>query len=211
MQNFFFINIKKSTYFNMKQNSSYNLIAGVDEAGRGPLAGGVYAAAVILPKQYYLPNLRDSKKLTSLQREKLNQAIQNQAISFAIANASVDEIESLNILQATLLAMSRAISQLQPCAHQVQIDGNHIPKNLTIPAQCIIKGDNKIAQISAASILAKVARDHEMMILDKQYPEYGFAKHKGYGTKDHLNALKKYGYIESHRKNFAPIKYMLKG
>ncbi|MBN3859174.1 ribonuclease HII [Neisseriaceae bacterium PsAf] len=194
----------------MEPNSSYNLIAGVDEAGRGPLAGGVYAAAVILPKEYDLPNLKDSKKLTGLQREKLNQQIQNQAISFAIANASVSEIESLNILQATLLAMSRAISKLKPQARQVQIDGNQMPKNLTIPAECIIKGDSKIAQISAASILAKVARDHEMLLLDKEYPEYGFAKNKGYGTKEHLLALEKYGYISAHRKNFAPIKYMLK-
>lgn len=185
------------------------LIGGVDEAGRGPLAGAVYAAAVILPPSYHLPGLKDSKKLSPSQRERLSRAISEQAVSFAIAKATVAEIENLNILQASLLAMSRAITQLEPQPTYILIDGNQLPAQLPCPARAIIKGDATIACISAASILAKVARDAEMLLLDQIYPCYDFKHNKGYGTKTHLEALRRYGYSPIHRKNFAPIKYML--
>ncbi len=185
------------------------LICGVDEAGRGPLAGKVVAAAVILDPTRPILGLNDSKKLSEKKRDSLYQEIIEKALAYAIAEASVLEIDTLNILQASLLAMQRAISQLQPQADKALIDGNKIPQRLLIPAEAIIGGDGLIAEISAASILAKVSRDRQLYELDQLYPEYGFAKHKGYGTKLHLEALAKYGPIEGiHRISFAPVKQL---
>lgn len=185
------------------------LICGVDEAGRGPLAGNVVAAAVILDPSRPILGLNDSKKLSEKKRDALYQEIIEKALAYSIAEASVAEIDSLNILQASLLAMRRAIQQLQPQAGKALIDGNKIPQQLIIPAEAIIGGDGLIAEISAASILAKVTRDQQLYELDLLYPEYGFAKHKGYGTKLHLEALAKYGSIPGiHRTSFAPIKQL---
>lgn len=182
------------------------LICGVDEAGRGPLAGNVVAAAVILDPNHPIVGLDDSKKLSARKREALYEQIINHALAFAIAEASVAEIDQLNILQASLLAMSRAVSQLAITPTKALIDGNKIPHQLTIPAEAIIGGDALMAEISAASILAKVTRDRQLIELDKIYPSYGFAKHKGYGTKEHLLALEKFGPIkEVHRLSFAPV------
>jgi ribonuclease HII len=179
---------------------------GVDEAGRGPLAGRVYAAAVILNPDKPIVGLADSKILSQNKREELYLDIINKSKAYCIAYAEVVEIEQLNILQATFLAMKRAIEGLDIKPSLALIDGNHIPPKLQIKAEAIIKGDGKVAEISAASILAKVARDNNMCELDKEYPEYGFAKHKGYGTKEHLAAISKYGVLSIHRKTFAPIK-----
>lgn len=184
--------------------ASMHRIAGVDEAGRGPLAGPVYAAAVILDEGQPISGLNDSKKLTESKRELLFAEIQSKALAWAIASASVDEISELNVLQATLLAMSRAVAALQPQATAAVIDGNQMPK-LTIPAQTLIGGDGIEPCISAASILAKVARDRLMRELDLMYPMYGFAKHKGYGTKAHMAALTEFGPCEHHRATYAPV------
>lgn len=184
------------------------VICGVDEAGRGPLAGRVYAAAVVLDANNPVLGLADSKKLSPKTREALYLKIIHKALSYGIAYADIDEIDKLNILQATLLAMQRAVNSLSIIPHMVLIDGTHKPK-LDIEMQTIVKGDSLVAEISAASILAKVTRDREMVELDKIYPEYGFAKHKGYGTKEHLAAIKKYGVLPIHRRSFAPIKYDL--
>lgn len=181
-------------------------IAGVDEAGRGPLIGSVFAAAVILPVSYNLPNLNDSKKISEKQRDTLTTQIKEQAISFAIAKANVDEIAKLNILHATMLAMSRAVKMLSTPPTRVLIDGNRIPQNLPYPAIAIVGGDKAEPAIMAASILAKTARDAEMYQLSQKYPQYLLHKNKGYGTKDHLNAIEKYGILPEHRKDFAPIK-----
>lgn len=186
-----------------------NFIAGVDEAGRGPLVGEVFAAAVILPEQYDLPSLTDSKKLSEKKRDQLAQLIKKQAISYSIAYATVEEIESLNILHATMLAMKRAILGLNIPAQKALIDGNRVPPELPMDAEAIVKGDALFPCISAASILAKTARDAKMYELDKAYPEYGFAKHKGYGTAFHMSALEEYGYLKEHRKDFAPIKKLI--
>ena len=180
------------------------LIAGVDEAGRGPLAGSVVAAAVILDPSKPIHGLRDSKKLSEKQRERLFEAITIKAICFAVAEASHEEIDRLNILQASLLAMQRAIEALTIQPHQALIDGNKCPL-LRIPAKAIIGGDDLEPAISAASILAKVTRDRQMVALHQQYPEYGFAQHKGYPTKQHCEALAKYGVLPIHRKTFAPV------
>lgn len=179
---------------------------GVDEAGRGPLAGRVYAAAVILNPDKPIFGLADSKILKESKREELYLEIIDNSLAYCIAYADVAEIEQLNILQATFLAMKRAIEGLSITPFEALIDGNHIPPKLQIKAQAIIKGDSKVASISAASILAKVSRDNNMRELDKQYPKYGFAKHKGYGTKEHLEAINKYGVLPIHRKTFAPIR-----
>lgn len=181
------------------------LIAGVDEAGRGPWAGPVVAAAVILNPKRAIRGLKDSKLLNELQREKLYQRICEHALCYSIASASVEEIDSINILQASLLAMKRAVSQLTIQAHKILVDGNKSP-DFGIPSEAIIGGDNKIAAISAASILAKVTRDRIMVELDGHYPHYGFAKHKGYGTPMHQQSLAQYGICEHHRKSFKPIK-----
>ncbi len=187
------------------------LIAGVDEAGRGPLVGSVFAAAVILPEQYDLPDLTDSKKLSEKKRDALAILIKEQAIAYCVAQASVLEIEKLNILHATMLAMHRAVQGLDRAPEMVLIDGNRIPKDLGIAAEAVVKGDLKHACISAASILAKTSRDAQMYALDLQHPEYGFAKHKGYGTAQHLAALAEYGALPEHRAAFAPVKLALQG
>jgi len=179
----------------------YISICGADEAGRGPLAGEVFAAAVILPETYDLPRLNDSKKLSPKAREALFEMIQQQAVAWAIASASIEEIEQLNILHAALLAMQRAVEALACPADYALIDGNFKPP-LGIPCEAVIKGDAICASIAAASILAKVARDREMVHLDTRYPGYGFAQHKGYGTKAHYAALEALGPCEIHRKSF---------
>ncbi len=183
------------------------LICGVDEAGRGPLAGNVVAAAVILNPDKPIIGLNDSKKLSEKKREQLFELIIRDSLAYAIAEASVAEIDELNILQASLLAMKRAINTLNITPGKALIDGNKIPSQLTIAAEAIIGGDALIAEISAASILAKVTRDQQLIELDKLYPNYGFAKHKGYGTKLHLEAIAKHGVINGiHRTSFAPIR-----
>lgn len=185
------------------------LIAGVDEAGRGPLAGSVFAAAVILPPDHHLPGLTDSKKLTEKKRDILAAQIKEQAAAWCIASASVAEIARLNILHATMLAMTRAVQGLALRPHKVWIDGNRIPPNLGTEAEALIQGDSKIIEISAASVLAKTARDAEMYALAKRYPQYGFDKHKGYGTAAHLAALAEFGVLPEHRQDFAPVKTLL--
>lgn len=184
------------------------IVAGVDEAGRGPLCGDVFAAAVILDPDNPIVGLDDSKKLTEKKRTLLALEIKEKAKAWAIARGSVAEIDEINILQATLLAMRRAVDALSETPTLLRVDGNQDPKS-AIPAMTIIKGDALFAEISAASILAKDARDQSMIEADKHYPEYGFAKHKGYGTKAHLEALKKYGVTPLHRRSFAPIKKLL--
>ena len=177
------------------------LVCGVDEAGRGPLAGPVCAAAVILPEGIELPGLNDSKKLTEKKREALFPLIQEAAIAYGIAFATVEEIEEMNILSAALLAMNRAIAQLNPAPELALIDGN-TTRSIKIPARSVIGGDGKCACIAAASVLAKVTRDRYMYELAEQYPQYGFAKHKGYGTKDHYAAIEQYGMCPAHRPSF---------
>lgn len=184
------------------------LICGVDEAGRGPLAGSVFAAAVILPPGWSCDGLTDSKKVSATKRAQLELVIKREAISFCVASATVAEIDELNILQATMLAMTRAVEGLATAAQFALIDGNKIPP-LTIPAKAIVGGDASEIQISAASILAKVAKDREAEELDHLYPGYEFAKHKGYGTALHLAQLKKLGASPCHRKTFAPVRAVL--
>jgi ribonuclease HII len=186
------------------------LIAGVDEAGRGPLAGPVVAAAVILDELHPIKGLADSKKLTALQRDRLYDEIRGKALCFAVAQASVQEIDELNILQATLLAMRRAVDGLRLPPKLVLVDGNRLPV-LTMRAEAIVQGDDKVAAISAASILAKVTRDRWCLELDLQYPVYGFAKHKGYGTAEHLAALQMHGPCSEHRSTFRPVAELLAG
>jgi ribonuclease HII len=185
------------------------LIAGVDEAGRGPLAGPVYAAAVILDDKNPIRGLADSKKLTALRREKLFDEIRAKALCCSVAEASVEEIDRLNILQATLLAMRRAVEGLRLKPAKVLIDGNRIPV-MDVLAEAIVKGDALIPAISAASILAKVSRDRWCAQLDQAYPQYGFAGHKGYGTAEHLAALREHGACPQHRKTFSPVAQVLK-
>lgn len=184
-------------------------IAGVDEAGRGPLAGPVYAAAVILDPAKPIAGLADSKKLTAAKREQLFDVIQRDARAWAIASASVEEIDRINILQASLLAMKRAVEALNTQPHQILVDGLHCPE-VAMAARAIVKGDSKEPAISAASILAKVARDRELNRLHEQYPHYGFNRHKGYGTAAHLAALKAHGVTPIHRRSYAPVKKYLK-
>lgn len=177
------------------------LLCGVDEAGRGPLAGPVCAAAVILPAGLELPGLNDSKKLSEKQREALFMPIKAAAKAYGIAFATVEEIENLNILNATFLAMNRAIAQLSPQPELALIDGNR-STGITLPSRCVVKGDSRCADIAAASVLAKVSRDHYMLEMAKEYPEYGFERHKGYGTKLHYEAIRKYGPCPIHRPSF---------
>ena len=198
--------------FKIRYMNEYNVLAthaGVDEAGRGPLVGSVFAAAVILPAHYDLPDLTDSKKLSEKKRDKLAELIKNQAIAWSIASASPAEIVQYNILHATMLAMKRAVLGLNQKPEKVWIDGKRVPPELGIDAQAVVKGDSKIAQISAASILAKTARDAEMYALATLYPQYGFEKHKGYGTAAHLAALRQYGVLPEHRADFSPVKALL--
>ena len=186
------------------------LVAGVDEAGRGPLAGPVFAAAVILDDMSPISGLADSKKLSPKKRDLLYDIIKARALCFSVAMASVDEIDQLNILQASLLAMQRAVKGLRLKPMKVLVDGNRLPV-LDIRAEAIVKGDSKVASISAASILAKVERDRWCVEIDSQYPLYGFAIHKGYGTSFHLNALKEHGPCALHRSSFAPVaQYLVK-
>lgn len=185
-----------------------HLVCGVDEAGRGPLAGAVYAAAVILDPARPIPGLRDSKKLSERKRVLLAAEIRQHALAWSVASASVEEIEQLNILHASMLAMQRAVLALQPAAEQALIDGNRCPK-LPIPAQAIIKGDDSEPCISAASILAKTERDKEMQRLADKYPMYGFERHAGYPTAVHLAALEVHGPCPVHRASFGPVKRIL--
>ena len=184
------------------------LICGVDEAGRGPLAGPVVAAAVILDPQRPIEGLADSKKLSAKKRERLFDEIRNHAAAFCIAQASVEEIDRLNILRATLLAMKRAVEGLSLVPQAVRVDGNFVP-DIAIPARAIIGGDATEPSISAASILAKTARDAIMLELHEQHPQYGLAQHKGYPTAAHLAALQRHGVIPIYRKSFAPVKALL--
>lgn len=186
------------------------MICGCDEVGRGAGAGEIYVAAVILDPVKPIEGLADSKTLTAKRREALAEEIKNNALSWSIATASLEEIERLNVLHATLLAMKRAIETLPIPADQALVDGNKAPQ-LTIPVKTIVKGDSLVPAISAASIVAKVARDHSMVEYDRQYPEYGFAKHKGYFTKEHLFSLEKYGPCPIHRITYGPIKKLLQG
>jgi ribonuclease HII len=180
-------------------------IAGVDEAGRGPLAGDVFAAAVVLSPDYPIEGLADSKKLSEKKRDFLASLIKARATAWAIASASVAEIDDINILQATLLAMKRAVEQLGLSPTEVLIDGNRAP-HLTFPTRTIIGGDATVAEISAASILAKTARDASLLTLHAQYPQYAFDRHKGYGTALHMAKLKEWGPCPAHRRSFAPVR-----
>lgn len=188
--------------------TEYVLVCGVDEAGRGPLAGPVSAAAVILDPSRPIAGLADSKKLSEKQRDLLAPIIRERALAWAVAYASVAEIDQLNILQATLLAMRRAVLALHLQPQQVLVDGLYCPQT-GIPSQAIVKGDSKVAAISAASILAKTARDELMLELHEQYPQYGFAAHKGYPTAAHLAALRTHGASDVHRRSFKPVRDVL--
>lgn len=188
-------------YENLAYDKGYDAVCGVDEAGRGPLAGPVCAAAVILPKGMILEGVNDSKKLTEKKREALFDYVRESAVSYSIAFATVEEIESMNILNATMLAMKRAVEGLDVPADYAYIDGNRTPE-LSIPSQYIIKGDALSMSVAAASILAKVSRDRLMLQYAKEYPQYHFEKHKGYGTKVHTEALREYGPSPIHRMSF---------
>lgn len=184
------------------------LIAGVDEVGRGPLVGAVVTAAVILDPNNPIQGLTDSKKLSEKKRQALAEEIKAKALSWSLGRAEPAEIDELNILNATMLAMQRAVAGLHIQPDFVLIDGNRPPK-LPMPAQAVVKGDSLVAEISAASIIAKVARDHEMDELDQQFPQYGFAQHKGYPTKLHFEKLAEFGATPYHRKSFAPVRKVL--
>lgn len=184
------------------------LHAGVDEVGRGPLAGPVVAAAVILDPERPIPGLADSKKLSEKRREQLAVEIRRHALAWSLGRAEVDEIDRINILQASLLAMQRAVSGLQVAPRLVLIDGNRCP-SLAYPAQAIIKGDALVPAISAASIIAKVSRDQEMRDLDIEFPGYGLASHKGYPSKKHLDAINELGVTNIHRRSYAPVRRVL--
>ena len=187
--------------YDAEKRRQFGVICGVDEAGRGPLAGDVYAAAVILPQAHGIEGLDDSKKLSEKRREALFPEIQEKAQAFCIATASVEEIETLNILGAAMLAMQRAVEGLGVMPDHVLVDGNRAPV-LPCPLETVVKGDATSASIAAASILAKVARDHYMLEMAQRYPEYGFAQHKGYGTAAHIEALRQYGMCPIHRPSF---------
>jgi ribonuclease HII len=184
------------------------LICGVDEAGRGPLAGAVFAAAVILDPERPIAGLADSKKLSEKKRDVLAERIKADAVAWAVAWANVEEIDRLNILQASLLAMRRAVEGLQVTPARVMVDGLHCPP-LPMPSEAVVKGDSKVAEISAASILAKTARDAEMLVLNQGFPQYGFDRHKGYPTAEHLELLRLHGASAVHRRSFAPVKKVI--
>jgi len=184
-------------------------IAGVDEAGRGPLVGSVVAAAVILDPNNPIEGLNDSKKLSEKKREKLFIEIQEKALAWAIAEASAAEIDEHNILQASLLAMRRAVEALSIQPEHVLVDGNKIPQGLAMSCDAVVGGDALYPEISAASILAKVTRDRQMVEMDQKYPQFGFAKHKGYPTKAHFEAIALHGVIDEHRRSFGPVKKVL--
>ncbi len=184
------------------------MVCGVDEAGRGPLCGPVVAAAVILDPKSPIPGLNDSKKLTARTRERLALAIRQHALAWAVAEASPEEIDRLNILHATMLAMTRAVEALTLQPELVRVDGNRCPP-LRVPVEAVVKGDATVPAIAAASILAKTVRDAWMIELDHEYPAYGFAKHKGYPTADHLIAMREHGVIPCYRRSFAPVRILL--
>lgn len=191
----------------MRKRAPVGSLCGVDEAGRGPLAGAVFAAAVILHPKKRIQGLADSKTLTEKRREELAEEIRDKALAFAVASASVAEIDEINILQATLLAMKRAVESMAliHAPVEVMVDGLHVPA-IVYASRALVDGDQLVAEISAASILAKTARDREMCDWHQRYPQYGFARHKGYGTPEHLAALKANGPCELHRKSFAPVR-----
>lgn len=189
-------------YENEALNSGYEIVCGVDEAGRGPLAGPVYAAAVILPKGHIVEGVNDSKKLSEKKREILFDKIIDECVCYSIGTASEKEIDEINILQATYLAMKRAVDGLEIVPQLALIDGNRVPPLTASEAKAIVKGDAKSASIACASILAKVSRDRYMLEMAEKYPEYQFKKHKGYGTKLHYEMIEKYGICEIHRKSF---------
>ena len=193
---------------NIQHSDSYKIICGVDEAGRGPLAGPVYAACVILDKNYHIAGSKDSKKLSALKRSMLATAIKQYAKAWVVASASVEEIDQMNILQASLLAMKRAVEGLSCIPDQVLVDGKQCP-DVSYPVQAIVRGDSLIPEISAASILAKTERDIEMLRLHIDFPYYGFDLHKGYPTPKHLAALQQYGPSKIHRKSFAPVSSLI--
>lgn len=182
--------------------SGFSCICGVDEAGRGPLAGPVCAAAVILPEGAVIEGLDDSKKLTEKKRERLYDIIKETAVAYSVAYGTLEEIETVNILEATYLAMNRAIEGLTVKPDFALIDGNRVPRGIKIPCETVVKGDSRSMSIAAASVLAKVTRDRLMLEYDKKYPEYNFKKHKGYGTKEHTELIKQYGPCEIHRLSF---------
>ena len=183
-------------------NSGFSCICGVDEAGRGPLAGPVCAAAVILPEGAVIEGLDDSKKLTEKKRERLYDIIKQTAVAYSVAYGTLEEIETVNILEATYLAMNRAIEGLNVKPDFALIDGNRVPRGIKIPCETVVKGDSRSMSVAAASVLAKVTRDRLMLEYDKKYPEYNFKKHKGYGTKEHTELIKQYGPCEIHRLSF---------
>ena len=205
----------------MSQNNSANslfrypdipgvtIFAGTDEAGRGPLVGNVVAGAVILDPARPIPGLRDSKQLSEKKREELFLEITEKALAFGIGECTPGEIDSLNILWASMLAMERAIRALKVEPHYVLVDGNRIPRNLGIPAGAVVKGDALVPEISAASILAKVTRDRELRELDARYPQYGFARHKGYPTAEHLARIRELGVLSCYRKSYRPVREIL--
>jgi len=184
------------------QSKGFKLICGVDEAGRGPLAGPVCAAAVILPENCDIEGLNDSKKLSEKKREALFNVIKEKALAYSIAFGTLEEIEEFNILEATFIAMNRAIDGLEIPADLALIDGNRVPKNIKIPCETIVKGDSLSLSIAAASVLAKVTRDRLLLEIDEEYPQYNFKKHKGYGTKEHTDLILKYGPSPVHRMSF---------
>lgn len=188
--------------------STQKLTAGVDEVGRGPLVGNVVAAAVILDPENPIAGLADSKKLSEKKRDALYEEILEKALAWSVASASPAEIDELNILHATMLAMRRAVLGLSMKPEYVYVDGNRCP-DLPYPSEPVVKGDSKVKEISAASILAKVVRDREMKVLDAQYPAYGFAKHKGYPTQEHFKALKLHGPLAEHRRSFRPVRELI--
>ena len=190
------------TYELASKEKGFNFVCGVDEAGRGPLAGPVCAAAVILPEGTVIDGLNDSKKLSEKKREILFDVIKEKSIAWSVAFASVEEIEEHNILNATFIAMNRAIEGLSLKADVALIDGNRVPKDIKIPCETVVKGDSKSMSIAAASVLAKVTRDRLMLELDEKYPIYEFKKHKGYGTALHMDLIRKYGPSECHRPSF---------
>lgn len=183
------------------ESAGHGPVCGIDEAGRGPLAGPVCAAAVILPLDCFIPGLNDSKKLTEKKREALFPVICEQAVAWGIGWASAQEIDEINILQATFLAMKRAVEELKLQPGWALVDGNRMPP-LAIPGETVVKGDAQCASIAAASILAKVSRDRLLREWDERYPQYGFGKHKGYGTKAHYEAIRQYGLLPIHRRSF---------
>jgi ribonuclease HII len=181
---------------------------GIDEAGRGPLAGPVFAAAVVLGRNARISGLADSKQLSQRQRAELAEQIRTRAVSWAVASASVEEIDAINILRASLLAMRRAVERLTVTPHRALVDGLYCPE-IAMPARAVVGGDATVAAISAASIMAKVARDEEMLSVHRLHPGYGFDRHKGYATPEHLEALRRLGACEAHRKSFAPVREAL--